>query len=204
VSNPLARFGAARSFLDRTKLAAGTESRCRGIRMLAAVRVPFELRCDEPETLAASLHEGAFRQRAGIAACAVKRHSEQLALVVRDGTAIRRRYLNMPASARSRSPTKSAPKLRRSPKNQSTGATDAPPGTPSPAPILPPLASGKPDPRCETAPPPRHQPHGTSRSTHHQPQTGSRTDPQHAPPQPQPAPRQQPTFPSPAASHLPS
>jgi hypothetical protein len=64
---PLARFGAARSFLDRTKLAAGTESRCRGIRMLAAVRVRvrgFELRCDEPETLAAPLHEGAFRQRA--------------------------------------------------------------------------------------------------------------------------------------------
>jgi hypothetical protein len=29
---------AARSFLDRAKLAAGTESRCRGIRMLAAVR----------------------------------------------------------------------------------------------------------------------------------------------------------------------
>jgi hypothetical protein len=38
VSNPLAHLPAARSFLDRTKLAAGTESRCRGIRMLAAVR----------------------------------------------------------------------------------------------------------------------------------------------------------------------
>src|ERR1700687_2491579 len=35
VSNTLARFPAARSFLVRTKLAAGTESRCRGIRMLA-------------------------------------------------------------------------------------------------------------------------------------------------------------------------
>jgi hypothetical protein len=55
VSNPLARFGAGRSFLDRTKLAAvlnpdaeefGRSQRFESVR-------GFKLRCDEPETLAA-------------------------------------------------------------------------------------------------------------------------------------------------------